>query len=120
MMVKWMDVEYTDAPTYYKEVVMTVPRRDGIILGGDTHLNAIALLTTGGLFVVEIDPEDIYVDDWRVNGPNLSHKHPEFGLIRTGWTEGVAECDIVHNRTCSVCAKVCPGEIEMMHKFYQL
>ncbi len=120
MMVEWDKTEYTDAPTYYREVVMAQPRRKGIIFGGESHLNALAMLTRSGLFVVEADDDDIYVDDWKVNGDLLAHKHPEFGEIQTGWTKGVVEAEVYGIRRCTVCDKQCPGEINMMHKFYQL
>lgn len=124
MKIEWMDREYTDASIYYKEVVSAMPREDDIILGAKDHLDALELLYEGGLYVVELDDSDIFVDGWRVNSPWLAHKHPEFGMIErhysTRWEYmGMVECD-VHHKTCGICKKQIPGEIEMMYQFYRL
>jgi hypothetical protein len=117
--VDWMNVRYTHAPTYYREVILAMPREDGIILGSEAHLKALSMLSVGGLYVSEVDDQDIYVDGWRVNGSRLQHKHPEFGHIRTGWAEGIVEADLTDGR-CDICHKEIPGEIDMMHSFYKL
>ncbi len=118
--IRWLKGKYTDAPTYYREVVLTMPRTKGVVMGAEAHLNALAQLTQSGLYVVDADETDIYVDDWKVNGSFMTHKHPEFGLIRTGWTKGIPECDVLDTGKCDMCEKVVPGEIEMMHNFYRL
>ena len=119
--INWNGEDYTDAPTYYAEVVMTMPKgEDGIILGAEAHLNALAHLTDSGLYVAESDPKDIYVDRWRVNGPRLAHKHPEFGVVETGWAKGLAEADVSADGVCGICNEVISGEIDMMFRFYQL
>jgi radical SAM superfamily enzyme with C-terminal helix-hairpin-helix motif len=120
MMVEWNDVEYTDMGKYYREVVLTMPEEDGALLGATTHLDALASLSHGGLFVTEQDDADVYVDRWMVSGTFITHKHPEFGLVRDhGWTRGQVECDLRHGK-CEMCGEKIPGEIEMMHHFYRL
>ena len=120
MTITWMDTEYTDPATYYKEVILTMPEEDGVLLGAQTHLDALASLSHGGLFVTESDARDVYVDGWNVSGNVLTHKHPEFGVATNrGWVKGVVESD-VRQGVCELCAKRIPGEIEMMHHFYRL
>jgi hypothetical protein len=119
--ITWMGKEYTDQLTYYREVILTMPEEDGVLLGAQTHLDALSALGHGGLFVIERDDTDIYVDDWMVSNPFfLTHKHPEFGeLTNYGWAKGTVEADVHHSK-CELCAKRIPGEIEMMHHFYRL
>jgi hypothetical protein len=117
--IRWMDAEYTSAAKYYREVVMNMPKEDGIILGATEHLDAIARLSGCGLYVADTDESDIYVDDWRVNGRYLTHRHPEFGIIDSAWTKGMVEAEL-HFGSCGVCDKKIPGPIEMMHNFYRL
>ena len=119
VMIKWMDREYTDAREYYNEVILTMPKENGIILGAAEHIEALARLTQSGLYVTDMDEADIYVDAWRVNGSYLTHKHPEFGIIESGWSKGIVECDVLDSG-CDICGKQIPGEIEMMHHFYKL
>jgi hypothetical protein len=115
-----MDKEYSDQFTYYKEVVLTMPEEDGVLLGAQTHLDALSALGHGGMFVTEIDGGEVYVDGWNVNGNFLTHKHPEFGTVENyGWANGVVEVDVRGGR-CELCRKKIPGEIEMMHHFYRL
>jgi hypothetical protein len=119
-MVEWMDKEYTNPVTYYKEVILSMPEEEGVLLGAQTHLDALASLGHGGLFVVERDEADVYVDDWNVAGTFLTHKHPEFGTVQHfGWANGMVEADVRHSK-CELCGKRIPGEIEMMHHFYRL
>jgi hypothetical protein len=117
--IRWMDTEYDNAAEYYHEVVMTMPKTDGIILGAETHIDALARLSGCGLYVVDTDKADVYVDDWRVNGSSLTHRHPEFGPVASGWTEGYVEAEVCLG-ACDICEKQIPGEIDMMHQFYRL
>jgi len=120
MIVEWNGKEYTDIYHYYKEVILSMPQTDGVILGAQTHLDAMAALSRGGLFVCEPDEGDIYVDCWDVSGPFLTHKHPEFGVVvDMGWTKGMVESDVWQGK-CELCGKKIPGEIEMMYHFYRL
>jgi hypothetical protein len=120
VMIKWMDREFTDAQEYYKEVVLTMPRTDGVILGALEHIWALARLSQSGVYVVDMDDADIYVDDWCVNDSYLTHRHPEFGSIASEWAQGRVECDVLVGGSCDICGKQIPGEIEMMHHFYKL
>jgi hypothetical protein len=119
MLITWMGKDYTDAPSYYREVVTRMPLEDGVILGAGTHVDALAKLALGGLYVLDPDSVDIYVGRWRVNGRHLTHKHPEFGTVKTGWTTGLVECGL-HEDECDLCGEEIPGEIAMMHHFYRL
>jgi hypothetical protein len=119
-MIQWMDKQYTSAPEYYREVVLTMPRTKGIILGAQEHIDAMAQLTATGIYVIDTDDSDIYVDGWRVNGDYITHKHPEFGVITTQWTKGAVECDVLAGGQCDMCGDKIPGEIDMMHQFYKL
>ncbi len=123
-MVEWNDTQYTDMETYYREVILSMPKEGDFggdaFLGAQTHLDALAYLGHGGLFVTELDEVDVYVDDWMVSGALITHKHPEFGMVKnSGWVDGTVECQLIHG-ACELCGKVIPGEIEMMHFFYKL
>ncbi len=119
-MIEWNGKEYTDPVTYYKEVILSMPETDGVLLGAQEHLDALAAIGHGGLFVTEHDEADIYVDGWLVSGTFLTHKHPEFGVVcDMGWTEGIVEADVTRSK-CELCSKRIPGEIEMMYHFYRL
>ena len=119
MSIQWMDKEYFDAPSYYKEVVLTMPQENGVILGAETHIDALAHLTKGGIYVADQDPSDIYVAEWLVNRGHLAHRLKEFGLQQTGWSTGVIECDL-QDGSCDICMVQVPGPIEMIHNFYKL
>jgi hypothetical protein len=117
--VSWMSKKYSDARLYYKEVVLTVPREDGIVLGAEEHLNILALLSPVALYVTEPEDKDIFVDGWLVSGTYLTHRHLEFGRITTKWTKGIVESQLKQG-ACAICDKKIPGEIQMMHHFYKL
>lgn len=119
VLITWMGKDYTDASVYYREVVTKMPLEDGVILGAETHIEALAKLALGGLYVVTPDPVDVYVGRWRVNGRYLTHRHTEFGDVSTGWTTGPIECGL-HENECDLCGEKIPGEIEMMYHFYRL
>ncbi len=119
MTIRWMDQEYTEAHDYYREVVLSMPKEDGVILGAKEHLSALCNLSDMGVYVSDPSPDDIYVDSWRVNGSYVTHRHSEFGLIETNWTTGVIECDLRDGK-CDLCHKEISGEIQMMHNFYRL
>lgn len=119
-MVEWDGTQYIDIETYYKRVVLSMPQDGDALLGAMTHLNALTYLGCSKLFVAETDEMDIYVDAWLVNGAFITHKHPEFGVVKQdSWVTGMVECGLRH-RACELCGKVIPGEIEMMHHFYRL
>ncbi len=118
--IEWNGRLYNDAPTYYKEVILSMPRTDGVVLGAGAHIEVISRLTDNGIYVADLSDSDIYVDGWRVNGSYLTHKHPEFGYVETAWSEGVIEADVLSNGACDLCRKKIPGEIAMMHHFYRL
>ena len=118
--IEWNGIQYTDIETYYREVILSMPKEGDTFLGAQTHLDALAYLGHGGLFIVDQDETDVFVDGWMVSGAFITHKHLEFGIIRTGWTKGIVECGVRPKGDCELCGKVIPGEIEMMHYFYRL
>jgi hypothetical protein len=121
MFIQWMDKKYHTAPDYYREVILLMPVEDGKILGASDHIEALAFLTNGGtgIYISDPQPNDVYVDNWRVSSAPISHRHLEFGTIHNQWLSGVAEGGVA-NGACEICGLVIPGEIEMMYQFYRL
>jgi hypothetical protein len=73
----------------------------------------------GGVYVGEERESDVFIEDWNVSSPELLHRHPEFGWVRTAFDVGTVEVDTTDGK-CDLCHKEISGELAMIHKFHQL
>jgi hypothetical protein len=64
--------------------------------------------------------DTIHLDNWAVNEEFIFHKHPEFGVVQDFMGERAEQEYSVSKGKCDLCATEIPGEVEFLHKMYQL
>ena len=70
-----------------------------------------------------IHEDTVYVDNWAVNEEFLFHKHPEFGEVFDVLMPGISTAELeftTRDGKCDLCHTQVPGELEFLHKMYQL
>ena len=123
---------------YYKEL-MTIPlSSDGVVYNPQKHVDILSSLD-GGPQMYYTEPDDLFVGDWNIAGPEIYHRHKELGTFTTmdGMNLWAVDdlgkcpcgCEVDSDEThvqydaakglCGLCNEQMPGEIMMMHKFYQ-
>ena len=81
----------------------------------------LELMCPGNSFTVEEDT--VHVDNWAVNEEFILHKHPEFGRVTDLITHMPDKAELefsIRDGKCDLCHTQVPGEIEFLHKMYQL
>jgi len=123
----------------YYQALMALPRNNrGEISECANHVSQLEMLDSMGGNMYYSEEDEFYVDEWSIQTPELYHRHKELGTYITadgmafqGYAPETAAVDYPkHYQThvqwdsaggkCGLCLKEMPGEIMMMHKFYQL
>ena len=120
----------------YYDVIKHLPRKRGVMDEARHHVSMLENLdaVNGNMYYSEKD--EFYVDEWSIQTPEIYHRHKELGTYFTrDGMDMYGERDIVTEAAmdnyityiqwdaagglCGLCGVQMPGEILMMHKFYQ-
>ncbi len=129
---------YHHVKSYY-QAIKHLPRKDRRVV--DEAEAQVKMLESlgGGEYMCYSNKDEFFVDEWSIKTPELYHRHKELGTYRTsdgmafthwGRPDDTIEPSFVSfyethvmwdaaNGTCELCDVEIPGEIMMMHKFYQ-
>ncbi len=122
----------------YYNAIKNLPRVGGVLENVKEHVSNLEGLDAvhGNMYYSE--KEEMFVGDWSIETPEIYHRHKELGMYFT--TDGMHfpvyhDDDLVdlakvgHYNThimwdaakglCGLCGEQMPGEIMMMHRFYQ-
>lgn len=128
---------YTNVRAYY-DAIKGLPRTNGVLNQFRNHVGILEGLdaTHGNMYYGEKD--ELFVGAWSIETPEIFHRHKELGayftmngMDFTGHHDDdlVDEGSVDRYKThiqwdaakgeCGLCGEQMPGEILMMHKFYQ-
>ena len=125
---------YGDIKAYYSSI-KSMGYVEGVVLNARAHVKMLEMMDApeGNMYYSEKD--EFYVDEWSIQTPEIYHRHKELGTYLTSdgmhieaykpeWAEvsSVYETHIqwdAANGECGLCGVQMPGEIMMMHCFYQ-
>jgi hypothetical protein len=105
---------------YYWHLKREHDQHKGAYLGriSDKDRENLEKMCYGASFLVCDDT--VHVENWAVNEEFIFHKHPEFGRV-TDFMGETGEVEYSVNKgKCDLCATEIPGEIQFLHKMYQL
>lgn len=129
---------YPDIRSYY-QAMKQLPRDHGVMEGVKEVVSWLEMFDAprGDMYYAEKD--EFFVGEWSIQSPELYHRHKELGVYFTmnGMEfSGKHDDDLIirsqpgtyktyimwdaANGTCGLCTEEIPGEIMMMHKFYQM
>lgn len=129
---------HPDVMSYYNSMKQ-LPRDNGVMQGAKEVMSWLKMFdaSKGGMYYAEKD--EFFVGEWSIQTPELYHRHKELGVYFT--MDGMHFTNkhdydlITHkelgtyktyimwdaaNGECGLCEEHMPGEIMMMHRFYQL
>ena len=122
----------------YYDAIRQLPRTNGMMNEFRNHVGVLESLDAvhGNMYYSAKD--ELFVGDWSIQTPEIYHRHKELGIYFT--TDGMHfpvynDDDLVDlakvgnykthimwdaaKGECGLCGEHMPGEIMMMHRFYQ-